>query len=238
VDDEFEHLLSVTKKAAAALRDAEVPFVLGGGLACWARGGARTEHDVDFLIRARDADRALEALEAAGMRTERPPEEWLVKAYDDGVRIDLIHHPSGLQVDGDVFERAEELSVHALRMNVASLEDVLVTKLLAINEQRLEYASVLEIARSLREQIDFDTVRARTADSPYARAFFTLADGLGITSGRACKLRRAPRSEQETVETRALEGGPSADGGPRTGVRRGERFSASAGAASATRTCG
>ena len=50
------------KRAAAALRDAEVPHLLGGGLAAWARGGPPTEHDVDFFVRAEDAERALEAL--------------------------------------------------------------------------------------------------------------------------------------------------------------------------------
>jgi hypothetical protein len=179
--DGFERLLEVMKKAAAALRDSDVPFALGGGLACWARGGPKTEHDVDFLIRPTDADRALEALEAAGMRAERPPEDWLVKAYEGDVMVDLIFEPSGLTVNGDVFQRAETLSVHALTMDVASLDDILATKLLAINEQRLDYAAPLEIARSLREQIDFEAVRRRTTSSPYARAFFTLVDELGIT---------------------------------------------------------
>jgi hypothetical protein len=178
----FERLLEVMKKAAAALRDAEVPFALGGGLACWARGGPKTEHDVDFLIRPADADRALEALRAAGLRTEHPPEEWLVKAWDGEVMVDLIFEPSGLTVNGDVFQRAETLSVHALTMQVASLDDILATKLLAINEQRLDYAPVVEISRSLREQIDFEAVRRRTEGSPYARAFFTLVDELGITA--------------------------------------------------------
>jgi len=39
---------------------------------------------------------------------------------------------------------------------------------------------VLELARSLREQIDWDAVRARTAESPFAKAFFTLVEELGI----------------------------------------------------------
>jgi (2R)-ethylmalonyl-CoA mutase len=38
-------------------------------------------------------------------------------------------------------------------MPVATLEDVLVTKLLALNEQRLDFGGVLEIARAVREQL-------------------------------------------------------------------------------------
>jgi hypothetical protein len=56
----------------------------------------------------------------------------------------------------------------------------MVTKLLSLNEQAPDFTSVLELARSLREQIDWDFVRKRTAGSPFARAFFTLIEELGI----------------------------------------------------------
>ena len=51
------------KRAVAALRDSGVPFLLGGSLAAWARGGPQTRHDLDFVVKPQDADRALEALE-------------------------------------------------------------------------------------------------------------------------------------------------------------------------------
>jgi hypothetical protein len=34
----------------------------------------------------------------------------------------------------------------------------------------------------VREQVDWDAVRGRTAHSPYAAAFFTLAEGLGVVA--------------------------------------------------------
>ena len=177
---EFERLLDSMKRAAGALKEADVPFVLGGGLACWARGGPKTEHDIDFLVRPADAERARAALAKAGLRTEDPPEGWLLKAYDDGVLIDLIFDPQGGEIDDETFERAEELEVHAIRLKVASLEDVLVRKLLAISEQQPDYSSVLELARALREQIDWGDVRRRTCDSPFAKGYFTLLDELEI----------------------------------------------------------
>jgi predicted nucleotidyltransferase len=179
-EQEFERLLEAMKKAAGILRDADVPFVLGGGLACWARGAPKTEHDVDFLVKPADAERAVEVLEHAGLRTERPPEGWLLKAYDDGVLIDLIFDPNGGRIDDDLFARAEEMEVHATRLKVAALEDVLVQKLLALSEQNPDYSSVLELARSLREQVDWDDVRTRTEESPFAKGFFTLLDELQI----------------------------------------------------------
>jgi hypothetical protein len=178
--DNFPELIDSMKRAAAALRDAEVPYMLGGGLAAWARGGPPTEHDVDFFVLPADAQRGLEALVDAGMKAERPPEGWLLKAWDGETLIDLIYSPAGGDVDRGYFDRAEEMEVAAQRLPVASLGDVLATKLLALNEQEPDMASVLELARSLREQIDWGFVRARTAESPFARAFFTLVEELGI----------------------------------------------------------
>jgi hypothetical protein len=180
-NEEFEALLNTLKRAAAALRDAGVPFMLGGGLAAWARGGPESDHDLDLMVKPEDADRALEVLAGAGMRPERPPEGWLYKAWDDnGVLLDLIFEPVGMPVGDEAFARAEELEVKAVAMPVMSLEDVLVTKLLALDEQNLDYKALLQIARPVREQVDWEAVRSRTAGSPYAAAFFTLVEGLGI----------------------------------------------------------
>lgn len=182
VDFDFEVILRTMKKAAGVLRDAEVPFALGGGLAVWARGGAKTEHDVDFFVKPEDAERAWKALEEAGFRTEDPPEDWLYKGFRGGVMVDLIYAPSGLAVDGEFLGRAEVLEVHALRMPVMRASDVLVAKLLAMREHEVDYDQVLELARTVREQIDWDEVRERTDGSPYAKAFFTLVDELGLSS--------------------------------------------------------
>lgn len=169
------------KRAAAALREAEVEFMLGGGIAIWARGGPPTDHDVDLYVRPVDADRALEALVQDGFHAERPPEDWLYKAMDeDGNLVDLIFRPAGGEIDDATFARATDMEVSALSVHVASADDVVVTKLLAINEQEPDYRAILEVARALREQVDWEDVRERTSESPFARAFFTLAEGLGI----------------------------------------------------------
>ena len=177
----FEEFVELMRRATGPLREQEVPFLLGGGLACWARGGPESDHDVDFLLKRDDAERALEVLANAGFRPERPPEGWLFKAFeDDDLFVDLIFETSAGPVDDGFFDRAEELEVSAVRLQVASLEDVVVTKLLALDEQDLDNESVLEIARTVREQIDWEAVRARTQESPYAKAVFTLIEELGL----------------------------------------------------------
>jgi len=181
---DFEDLKEALKRAAAALRETEVPFLLGGGFACWARGGPESDHDLDIMVKPEDADRALQVLEDAGLRPEKPPEDWLYKAWHGNALVDLIFDPKGGPIDDAMFARAEELEVNALTMQVMALEDVMATKLLAMREHEVDYESVLEIARALREQIDWDTVWRRTSDSPYARAFFYLAEETGILDDR------------------------------------------------------
>ena len=173
-------MCATMKKGAAALRDADIPFVLGGGLAAWARGGPPSDHDVDFLVKPEDADRAAHVLEAAGMRIERPPEGWLLKAYDGDVMVDVIFDPASGPVDDEVIGRAEEREVMSARMRVLALEDIMASKLLALNETHLDFGGSLEIARAIREQVEWDEVRERTRESPYAKAFFALVEELGI----------------------------------------------------------
>src|SRR4051794_1369720 len=181
-DDEepFDQIEETLKKATAALRAADVPFLLGGSLASWARGGPQTFKDLDFMIKPEDADRALEALTKAGMRPEKPPEGWLYKAFDGDVMIDLIFRPRGLPMTDEVIERGDAMEVLALPIRVMALEDVIATKLLSLDEHYLDYSGLLAMTRALRELIDWDDVRARTKESPYAKAFFTMVEELGI----------------------------------------------------------
>jgi Nucleotidyl transferase of unknown function (DUF2204) len=199
----FADIEATLKKAAAALRGADVPFLLGGSLASWARGGPETRHDLDLMIKREDVERAIDALTAAGMRADDPPEEWLVKAWDGNVLVDLIFSPKGLPIDDEVIARGEEMSVLSMQMRVMAIEDVLVTKLMAITEHSLRYESLLSIARALREQIDWIQVRSATTTSPFARAFFVLLEGLEILPPQ----RDAPASG---ARVRVVTGGGSA----------------------------
>ena len=183
-DESFSTLLNAMKRAAASLRDHDIEFALAGGLAVYARGGAATEHDVDFLLRREDAETALRLLSESGFESERPPEGWLFKVHDsDGAMIDLIFAPNNEPeaVDG-ILARAEELEVYAIRLKVMSVTDVLASKLLALKEHEVDYEDVMEVARALREQVDWPLLRKRTEASPYAKAFFTLADELGVSA--------------------------------------------------------
>src|SRR3954469_16311733 len=179
-EDCFDAIQASLRRSIEALDRRRVPFLLGGSLAVWARGGPESCNDLDLMVQTRDAEAAPEALEQGGMRGERPPEGWLFKAWDGDVLVDLIFAPKGLALDDAIFERADAVSVFGLELRAMTLEDVLITKLRALHEHYLDYDPLLQMARAVREQIDWDRVRRATADSPYARAFFTLVEGLGV----------------------------------------------------------
>jgi hypothetical protein len=189
------------KLAVATLRRGEVPFLLGGSFAAWARGGPEPQKDLDLMVKPEDADAALKALTDAGMGAERPPEEWLFKAWDGDVMIDLIFCPAGLPMTDEVFDRAEWISVMSVNTPVMALDDVLTTKLHALDEHSLDYTQLLGIARALREQIDWRLLWSRCADSAYAQAFFTLVQELGIAPAQPARQRPV------SARVRVLNGG-------------------------------
>jgi hypothetical protein len=103
-----------------------------------------------------------------------------------------------------VIARGEQMAVLAMEMRVMAIEDVLITKLMAISEHSLRYESLLPIARALREQVDWEHVRRATAESPFARAFFVLLEGLDVipAAGDAPRRPEGAREPRVRVLTR------------------------------------
>jgi hypothetical protein len=173
--------MAVLKKAVGVLRQADIPFALAGSMACWALGGPPSRHDVDLAIMHSDAERALEALEAAGFTVEHPPEGWLVKAWLDDVLVDLIWAPMGLEVTDEVLSAARTIHVESMPMPALAPTDVLTSKLLALNEGHLDFEGLLAMVRGVREQVDWPELRRRTESQPLARSFLYMAGELGLT---------------------------------------------------------
>lgn len=180
MDDGQQRLREALKRTAVALKQADVPFALGGGYAAWALGAPEPEHDADVLLLEQDVERARTALGDAGLEVVDPPEDWLFKAFDGDAMIDLIFRVTGTPVTPALLAAASSRDVLSVHMPVLPATDVLVTKLVALTEQTCDFGSLLPVARALREQVDWEQVRERTAQNDYAAAFLFLLARLGV----------------------------------------------------------
>ncbi|MBE3203438.1 phospholipid-binding protein [Parafrankia irregularis] len=180
MDDAPRGLRESLKRVAVTLKEAEIPFALGGSYACWARGGPEPVHDVDFMLRESDVPAAVDVLRSAGLRPVDPPEDWLTKVYDGDVLVDLIHHPVGRAVTDEMLARSRDLSVDSVRMPVLDATDWFEMTLLALDERYCDLGRVLPMIRAMREQVDWAQVRRATADSPFAEAALLIATRLKL----------------------------------------------------------
>jgi hypothetical protein len=167
------------KAVAVSLKRAEVAFALGGGYAAWAHGGPEPEHDVDFLVAADDRERAEDALRDDGLEVEQPPEDWLFKVRRGDALVDVIHHVGAEPVDRDQLDTVE-LEVLSVRMPVLTATEVVGQRLRALDEHSCDLAPQVAVARSLREQVDWDAVRTRTRGNHFAAAALFLLERLEI----------------------------------------------------------
>jgi len=180
----FREQREALKSVATTLKRAGVPFALAGSYAGWARGGPESTHDVDFAVSPADAERALAALAEDGMPHQPAPEDWLHKVRHGEVVVDLIHRLPIGEVGEELFAHCDLLSVDSVRMPVMSATDLVLSRALALSVHACDFESPLAIARALREQVDWERVRKESDDHPFARAFSSLLESLGVTDER------------------------------------------------------
>ena len=174
-------ILDTLKRAGAGLKEAGVRFALAGGCAGYARGAAPSLHDVDFALVEEDVPLALKALEGLGFRTAKPPEDWLVKAFDEeGVLVDLIFSLADRPVTEAMIARCDMINTAALSLPVLEATDLVISWILPLSEHACDYGSLLPMVRAMREQVDWDRVASVAAPSPYASTFVTLLERLRI----------------------------------------------------------
>lgn len=177
-----QDLREALKRTAVVLKDGGFTFALAGGYAAWARGAPEPSHDVDFVVVADEQARAADHLEAAGLRVERPPEDWLFKVHTDGSMVDVTYRAASEPVQPEHLADATTLEVLSVEMPVLSATAVMVSKLAALDEHYCDFSLLLPVARGLREQVDWAHVRDRLPDNDFAQVFLDLLARLRITA--------------------------------------------------------
>ncbi len=136
----MERLLVVLDEAVAALRRADITFLLMGGLATSILGRSRGVTDIDLFVRGRDVGSVLSALEDAGFETMVVAPDWLAKGFKDEVLVDVISRSThDITLTDEVLERASEVDVHGRRLPCVAPEDLVVMKAVATTEDTTRY---------------------------------------------------------------------------------------------------
>jgi hypothetical protein len=184
-------LRSALKHSASALKADGIPFALGGGYALWVHGGPEPSHDVDLVVAETDVEVAANSMAAVGLRVERPPEDWLFKAYldddsqepeEEPALVDVLHRLGGVPVTKSLLDTSEEHEVLGLRMPVLPPTPIMIAKLQSMSEHYCDFEQPLLAARAVREQLDWAEIRKATKDQPFAEAFMFLVERLGIVT--------------------------------------------------------
>ena len=127
---------AVLADTVGALDDADIPYLLIGGLAASVHGRPRASDDIDLFVKHEDAQRALEAFRGAGFETEETNPQWIYKATKADVQVDLIFWLRGdVYLDDEMLERSKESEWEGVRVRVMPPEDLIVVKAVIHDEQ-------------------------------------------------------------------------------------------------------
>lgn len=122
-------------RAVEVLDAQRIEYALMGGVASSTVGRRRATHDIDLFLTRDGARAAVDALGAAGFRTERTDEGWLFKAFLGEVMIDLIFvSKGGVVFDEEMRTRRRETRLGSRSIHVLAPEDQILIKALAASE--------------------------------------------------------------------------------------------------------
>jgi predicted nucleotidyltransferase len=189
---------------AQAIRVAEaagLPHAFMGGIASTALGRPRWTHDVDLLVRPRDARAMLRAFADAGFATEETDQAWLYKATSDGVLVDVIFESTGgIVLDDEMLARVRTARFGGLRLSVLAPEDLLVIKAIVHREHRQRHwFDALALVES--GELDWEYLLRRAAPNPRRVASLLLyaqTDGLAVPDWVVEELLAKAREQEGT----------------------------------------
>jgi len=145
-------------RSMAVLRDADVPFLIGGAyvMEMCANVSRRTK-DFDLYVRPYHVDAALGALAHAGFNTEVTSPHWLAKARHRRDYVDLIFRAgNGLcEVDDSWFARAHDDELLGLPVKLCAPEEMIWMKAYIMERERFDGADIAHLLVSCGDKLDW-----------------------------------------------------------------------------------
>jgi hypothetical protein len=160
--------------ALQALTRARVPFLIGGAYALQHYTGiSRDTKDIDVFVRPGDIEPALQALAAAGYRTELTFPHWLGKALSGDEVLDVIFSSGNgfAQVDEDWFRHAIDGTVLGVPVRLCPAEEMIWSKAFIMERERYDGADVAHLLRVRADQLAWPRLLRRFG--PHWRVLLT-----------------------------------------------------------------
>src|SRR6476619_880473 len=164
LDESAQDTNTFYRRTLHVLSDASVPFLVGRSHAFLEYTGiVRNTKDFDLFLRRDDLDRAMEALQAAGYRTELTFPHWLGKAWQHEDFVDLVFSSGNgvCQVDDGWFDNAVETQVLCMPVKIVPSEELLWQKSFVMERERYDGADIMHLLRTCAEAIDWARLMQR-----------------------------------------------------------------------------
>lgn len=170
------------KKGMEVLRQAGVPFLLGGGFALAAFTGRwRDTKDIDFYVKPMDKARVVAALTEAGFRDyfARLPYDpkWIYRSVRGDVIVDIIWSMANqrAQVDDLWFKRAAPVRIRGQKLWVVPPEEFMWCKLYILQRDHCDWTDVLNLLYAIGPKLNWAHVLTRLGeDTDLLKALLTL----------------------------------------------------------------
>jgi hypothetical protein len=147
------------RTAMEILRDARVPFMVGGAFALERHAGiSRFTKDFDVFISPSDVDRALAAFDAKGYATELTAPYWIAKVRYEDLYVDLIWSSGNgvATVDDEWFAHALEDEILGMPALIVPAEEMIWQKAYIMERERFDGADVIHVIHAMAERLDWD----------------------------------------------------------------------------------
>jgi hypothetical protein len=141
------------------LRDAEVPFLVGGAYAFYKYTGIdRRTKDFDIFVMPEDVERAFAVLEQSGYRSHLTFPHWLGKVFHGEDFVDLIFSSGNgaAPVDARWFDHAAEEEVFGITVPLAPPEEMLWSKAFVMERERYDGNDVIHMLLLRADSLDWD----------------------------------------------------------------------------------
>jgi predicted nucleotidyltransferase len=152
------HVADFYRQSLRALRDAGIPFLVGGAfsLACYT-GIRRVTKDLDLFILREDFERIARLMQQHGWRTELPYPHWLGKVHDGDAFIDLIFNSGNgvTPVDARWFHGNSRAEILGVPVRVANVEDSLLSKAFIMERERYDGGDIAHLLLARAERLDW-----------------------------------------------------------------------------------